>query len=161
MKCKNGHSNSAGSDFCGDCGVKIGQTNQNGNFVFLVRYIPILLLMIGVFLNYNSTSNELNKIKNQPIVVDDTIRNEIDSVSSSLVFDSSKTLPAQQFRIAEWQKDLLGLNSTRLLDIKNQLQQQNNFIQLQIKFQNYLLVIISGLLALIAIIFIENKNKPR
>jgi hypothetical protein len=156
MKCKNGHSNSAGSEFCGECGVNIKMEKKVSYFD--LRFVPIFVIFIGVIFNYYSTQNEVKEINaKNSIIVTDQIRKEIDSFSSTLVFESATGLPAQQFRMAEWQKELLGQSTTRLLEIKNQMIVQNNYLELYVKNQTYFLMVICGFLALISFLLIKRK----
>jgi hypothetical protein len=156
MKCKNGHSNSVGSEFCGECGV--GIKNEKTASSFDLRFIPILLIFLGVIFNFYTTQNEIKEISSvNPIIVNDLIKTEIDKFSNELVYEDASGLPAQQFRMSEWQKELQGLSTTRLLEIRNQMDIQNSFLELYIKNQTYFLMIISGFLALISVLLIKRK----
>jgi hypothetical protein len=156
MKCKNGHSNSAGSEFCGECGV--GIKNKKTATYFDLRFIPILVILIGVIFNFYTTQNDIKEISSiNPIIVNDAIRNEINKFSNELVYEDASGLPAQQFRMTEWQKELQGLSTTRLLEIRNQMDIQNSFLELYVKNQTYFLMIICGFLALISFQLIKRK----
>ncbi len=156
MKCKNGHSNSAGSEFCGECGV--GIKNDKGTSSFDLRFIPIIIIFIGVIFNFYTTQNDLKKISSRnSIIVSDPIKTEIDKFASDLVYEDASGLPAQQFRMTEWQKELQGISATRLLEISNQMDAQNSFLELYVKNQTYFLMIISGFLALISFLLIKRK----
>jgi|688.fasta_scaffold108687_3 hypothetical protein len=156
MKCKNGHSNSAGSEFCGECGI--GIKNDKNTPFFDLRFIPILVILIGVIFNFYTTQNDIKEISSiNPIIVNDAIKNEINKLSNELVYEDASGLPAQQFRMAEWQKELQGLSTTRLLEIRNQMDIQNSFLELYVKNQTYFLMIICGFLALISFQLIKRK----
>ena len=156
MKCKNGHINSAGSVFCGECGV--GIKSEKTATSFDLRFIPIIIIFIGVVFNFYTTQNDIKEINSRnSIIANDRIRTEIDKFSSDLVYEDASGLPAQQFRMTEWQKELLGLSTTRLLEIKNQMEVQNDFLELYVKNQTYFLMIICGFLALISFLLIKRK----
>ena len=156
MKCKNGHSNSFGSEFCGECGTKIKSASERSYFD--LRFIPIFIIFLGVLLNFYSTQNDIKVINTKnSIIVNDQVRKEIDDISNRLVYDDATGLPAQQFRMAEWQKELLGQSTTRLLEIKNQMIVQNSFLELYVRNQTYFLMIICGFLALISFLMIKRK----
>ena len=162
MKCKNGHSNSAGSEFCGECGVGIKNEKTATSFdfgSFELRFIPIIIIFIGVIFNFYTTQNDIKDINaRNSIIVNDRIKKEIDDFATRLVFEDASGLPAQQFRMAEWQKELQGLSATRLLDIENQMEVQNSFLELYVKNQTYFLMVISGFLALISFLLIKRKK---
>ena len=156
MKCKNGHSNSAGSEFCGECGV--GIKNEKTATSFDLRFIPIIIIFIGVIFNFYTTQNQIKEISTKnSVIVNDQVKKEIDDFASRLVFEDASGLPAQQFRMTEWQKELLGVSTTRLLEIRNQMAIQNNFLELYVKNQTYFLMIICGFLALISFLLIKRK----
>ena len=156
MKCKNGHSNSAGSEFCGECGV--GIMNERTATSFDLRFIPIIIFFIGVIFNFYTTQNDIKEISSiNPTVEEAFATTEIDTLFSELVFEDASGLPAQQFRMAEWQKELQVLSTTRLLEISNQMKIQNSFLELHVKNQTFYLVIICGFLGLISLQLIKRK----
>jgi hypothetical protein len=156
MKCKNGHSNSAGSEFCGECGV--GIKNDKGTSSFDLRFIPILIIFIGVIFNFYTTQNDIKELSSRnSIIFIDPRKADIDKLSNELVYEDASGLPAQQFRMSEWQKELQGLTATRLLELNNQMVVQNSFLELSVKNQSYFLMVISGFLALISFLLIKRK----
>lgn len=133
-------------------------SNQKTTSYFDFRFIPIFIIFIGVIFNFYSTQNDIKEINvRKSIIINDEIRKEIDDISNRLVYEDANGLPAQQFRMAEWQKDLLGQSTTRLLEIKSQIAIQNNFLELYVKNQTYFLMIICGFLSLISFLMIKRK----
>jgi len=156
MKCKNGHSNSFGSEFCGECGVNIKKDKRK--YYFNLQFIPIIIIFIGVIFNFYNTQNGIKVINSSnSIIVNDLVRKEIDEISNKLVYEDASALPAQQFRMAEWQKELLGQSTTRLLEIKNQMIVQNSFLELYVRNQTYFLMIVCGFLTFISVLLIKRK----
>ena len=156
MKCKNGHSNSYGSEFCSECGTRV-QRDINDRNLYL-SFIPVFLIFAGMVFSYITTYDTINLIKTQSTETfgDDQVK-RINDISNDLVYEDASGLPAQEFRMLEWQKELTSLNATRLLEIQVGLFTQNKYMELYIKNQNYFMIIMGGFLTLISFLIFKRK----
>jgi hypothetical protein len=156
MKCKNGHSNSSGSEFCSECGTRIQKDKNNLNLY--LSFIPVLLVFMGMVFSYITTYDAITEIKTQSAAIfrDDQVK-EINDFSNKLVYEDASGLPAQQFRMAEWQKELASLTATRQLEIQKGLLTQNKYMELNLRNQNYFMMIVVGFLTLISFLIFKRK----
>jgi hypothetical protein len=108
--------------------------------------------------SYITTYDTITEIKTQSAATfgDNQVK-EINDFSNKLVYDDASGLPAQQFRMAEWQKELTSLTATRQLEIQMGLLTQNKYMELNLRNQNYFMMIVVGFLTLISFLIFKRK----